>query len=554
MKKLYILLSFVLVSICINAQTPNWAWVKSASNNGTETIKGSATDSEGNTYVAGIFKESSIAFGTATLTNIDPTFNEIFIVKYDGSGNVLWAKTIAHNSHDDISGITVDSENNFYITGVYGYSPIVFGNDTLQANTSFENTFIVKYNSSGTPIWAKRAEGTSKHICVDKNFNVYLTGVYYMGDGIFGNDTLPFGFDLNIYIAKYSSTGSLAWAKGFAGPRYDYAHGIAVSSDGNIYVTGSFSSDSISFGTNVFVNHHIGNFYTYDSYLIKLDANGNLLWAKQTGGTDSESGNIVLADQSGNVYNIGGYQSNSVQFGSNSLTNYDPSCLSSDAYIVKYNASGNVLWAKGIRGGKGEGVTRAALDKFGHLYLAGGSSSLVVLFGTAQINNPISGGNIFVAKYAPWGDNIWAKGLSNDSYIHGGVSLTTDPAGNVIVAGNYAAPSFMIDTTTLTNFNNTSQEEDIFITKILSQGVGLNEIDNLSISIYPNPTSNIFYFQSNNPVKSIRILNLLGQEIKAPININNNYYSIDISKESSGIYLVEVLTENGIIVRKVSKE
>jgi hypothetical protein len=554
MKNLYILLTFVLVSIGLTAQTPNWAWVKSESNNGTEQIRRSATDGEGNTYVVGIFKEASITFGTTTLTNINPSFYEIFIVKYDGSGNVLWAKTIAHNSHDDIWGIAIDAENNFYLSGVYGFSPIVFGNDTLQANTSFQNTFMVKYNSSGTPIWAKRVTGTGKFVCVDLNQNVYITGHYYMGTGIFGNDTLPYSLDDNIYVAKYNSLGNLQWAKGFAGRRYDNAQGIAVGHDGNVYVTGSFSSDTLSFGTNVFVNHHIGTFYTYDSYLIKLDANGNLLWAKQTGGTDDESGRIVLPDQSGNVYNIGGFSSNSVQFGSNTLANCDPSCLSSDAYIVKYDAAGNVLWAKGVRGDNSDGVAAAALDKFGYLYVAGGSSSLIVEFGTAQINYPISGGNILVAKYAPWGENIWAKGLSNDSWAYGGVGITTDIAGNVVVAGNYAAPSFMIDTTTLTNFNSTSQEEDIFIAKILSQGVGIDEIDNLAISIYPNPTSNQFTIKSNNTVKSIRILNLLGELINAPININNNYYSIDISNECSGIYLVEIQTENGIAFRKVSKE
>lgn len=553
MKKLYILIAFTFVSIYANAQTPNWTWVQSESNNGTETIMGSATDSEGNTYVVGNFKEASITFGTTTLTNTMPSINEIFIVKYDGSGNVLWAKAIAHNGIDDIGSIAVDAENNFYLTGTYNSYPIVFGNDTLLTGGGYFS-FLVKYNSSGTPIWAKRIPSISTDVFVDLNFNVFITGQYYLGSGIFGNDTLPYGLDLNIFIAKYNSLGNIIWAKGFAGNKNDFADGIAVGYDGNIYVTGSFTSSTISFGNNLFTNHHIGNFYTYDSYLLKLDANGNLLWAKQTGGTDSEYGNIVLADQSGNVYNIGGYQSNSVQFGSNTLTNYDPSCLSTDSYIVKYDAAGNVLWAKGVRGDNGDGVGSAALDKFGHLYLAGGSSSLLVELGTSQINNPVSGGNIFVAKYAPWGDNIWAKGLSNDSYIHGGVTLTTDPAGNVIVAGNYAAPSFAIDTIILTNFNNTSQEEDIFIAKILSQGVGLNDIDNSSISIYPNPTSNTFYLQSSNPVKSIRILNLLGEEIKASINVNNNYYSIDISQETSGIYLIQVLTENGITVKKLSKE
>jgi hypothetical protein len=238
------------------------------------------------------------------------------------------------------------------------------------------------------------------------------------------------------------------------------------------------------------------------------------------------------------------------------LANYDPSCLSGDTYIVKYDAAGNVVWAKGVRGDSNDGVATggAALDKFGNIYVAGISSSLVMELGATQINYPISGGNIFVAKYAPWGNNIWAKGLSNDSWVYGRVNLTTDFAGNVIVVGNYAAPSFMIDTTILTNFNNTGQEEDIFIAKILSQGVGLDEIDNLSISIYPNPTSNQFTIKSNNAIRSIRILNLLGELIIAPINVNNNYYSIDISKESSGIYLVEIQTENGITFMKVSKE
>ena len=91
MKKLIFYSCLLLSSIfSVNAQTPNWQWAKSAGGTGSAFGLIVSTDAIGNVFMTGYFKSPTITFGTTTLTNAGS--NDIFIVKYDATGNVLWAK------------------------------------------------------------------------------------------------------------------------------------------------------------------------------------------------------------------------------------------------------------------------------------------------------------------------------------------------------------------------------------------------------------------------------------------------------------------------------
>ena len=118
MKKLIFYSCLLMISILsVNAQTPNWQWAKSAGGTGYESSTGVCTDASGNVFITGLFFSPTITFGTTTLTNAGGM--DIFIVKYDATGNVLWAKSAGGVYGERGQSVCTDASGNVFITGHY---------------------------------------------------------------------------------------------------------------------------------------------------------------------------------------------------------------------------------------------------------------------------------------------------------------------------------------------------------------------------------------------------------------------------------------------------
>ncbi|MBI4646145.1 MAG: T9SS type A sorting domain-containing protein [Bacteroidia bacterium] len=137
----------------------DWLWAKSAGGSSNDYCESITTDVNNNVIVTGSFYSSTITFGTYTLTNASTDNSDIFIVKYDLSGNVLWAKSAGGGSSDDGSSITTDANNNVIVTGSFGSSTITFSSDTL-TNAGNYDIFVAKL-SSEVGISELEAEGES---------------------------------------------------------------------------------------------------------------------------------------------------------------------------------------------------------------------------------------------------------------------------------------------------------------------------------------------------------------------------------------------------------
>ena len=97
-----------------------------------------------------------------------------------------------------------------------------------------------------------------------------------------------------MYIVKYDAMGNVMWAKSAGGTGSDLVRGISNDEIGNIYVTGGFDSDSITFGTTTLINEG-----GYDMYMVKYDTSGNVIWAKGAGSMSSDYGNNITTDVAG---------------------------------------------------------------------------------------------------------------------------------------------------------------------------------------------------------------------------------------------------------------
>jgi len=289
---IFIIYLFSFVNLL--AQYPQFEWAKGAGGIGRDSANDIAVDKNGNCVIIGHF-ENSIEFGSNALTSKGD--KDVFIAKYDPFGNIIWANQISGDVADYGTGIACDSENSVIVTGDY-QSMVRFGSVPLVAN-GYRDVFIAKYDSSGNLLWAKTAGGPSwdagHDIIIDSFDNIYITG-FFSGRAYFDSVAIKAYGDakLFMFIAAYDRSGKIRWVKYADGSDNSQGTGIAKDYSGNIYVTGAFS-DSMFIENRKLVSTGIK-----DIFIVKYDSIGNLLWAKQSGGEGYDWAWKVAADKEGN--------------------------------------------------------------------------------------------------------------------------------------------------------------------------------------------------------------------------------------------------------------
>ncbi|MCX5786419.1 MAG: SBBP repeat-containing protein [Elusimicrobia bacterium] len=278
-------------------------WTRQLGTSSYDEGRGVATDSSGNVYVAG-----------DTNGGLDGNTNagggDMFLVKYDSSGNKKWTKELGTPSSDFGSGVTTDFSGNIYVTG---YTDGVLGG---AANAGGYDIFVVKYSTSGAKLWTRQL-GTNgsdfgSGVATDSSGNVYVTG--RTNGGLDGNTNEG---DYDMFLVKYSTAGVKRWTRQLGTSLYDEGRGVAIDSSDNVYVSG-YTAGGLDGNTNA------GG---YDMFLVKYDSSGAKLWTKQFGTASSDLNSGVAADSSGNVYVTG-----STEGGLDGNTNQG----GSDMFLVKY--------------------------------------------------------------------------------------------------------------------------------------------------------------------------------------------------------------------------
>jgi len=522
------------------AQTPTWQWAKSAGQTGAEAGASTAIDGNGDVYATGSFTSVTLTFGTNSLVNTSASTADIFIVKYDATGNVLWAKNFGGIDGDLGNSVTVDANNNVYLTGWFTSASITFGSTTLNnSGTSSSDIFVVKFDPLGNVVWAKSAGGTSTDrgydVTTDVAGNVFVTGW-------FSSPTIDFGTGIltnagsgtnDFFIVKYDGIGNTVWSKKAGGSNSDAGYSAATDATGYIYVTGIFASSTIDFGTGALTNSSAA---TNDFFIVKYDVAGNSVWSNAAGGSFDDNGNSI-AITGNNIFVTGAFSSSSITFASTTLTNAGAG--TSDVFVVKYDASGNATWAKSAGGSDADAGNSVSSDITGNVYVTGWFSSTSIVFGTTTVTNTAVGyKDIFVTKYDVASNSIWALGVGNSAEETGN-GISSDATGaNIYITGMFNSATVLFGTYTI--FKGCG--DDVFVAK-LGSTVGLSENNTTDIlNVYPNPVNGILtvYITPNSPEQvEIIFFNALGQEA-GKWNLLSGENKIDLSKQSTGVYFYQI--------------
>ncbi len=262
---------------------------------------------------------------------------------------------------------------------------------------------------------------------------------------------------------------TLEWVKQMGGHGYDGATDIAVDNSGNVYVTGYFSDTAIfdrknNKGTLVAVGG-------YDIFAAKLDADGHLLWLHQMGGKRNEEGSSIAVDSFRNVY-ITGYFEDTAIFGLPANPHILRSRGNKDAFLLKMDTNGNLLWVDQLGGPGNEQGNGVIVDDTGAIYTTG-------MFNDNASLNPGSlrmGGtgrdDTYVFKFNTDGRYIWVRLMGAGPEHNITTDIAIDDSGNVYTTGYFAGRNnFGYGGA---QFNRTSAGgDDIFITKINNKGENL---------------------------------------------------------------------------------
>jgi arginine repressor len=548
-KIIFTIIAVLIICGSSFGQNPQWAWAKSAGGNSWDYANSIVTDNIGNVYAVGFFDSPSIAFGSTTLIN-DTTGNQpnLFIVKYDGNGNVLWAKS-SNGGIASAKSIAIDNSNNLYVTGVFYSQTINFGNITLTNSDSLiemSNIFIVKYDPNGNVLLAIRADSANGFgyayancITTDLFGNIFIVGYFQFSSITFGfttlqNDTIN---TTDIFIVKYDSSLNFKWAKREGGTKSDEANSVVSDASGNIYVCGEFQSTVINFDSTIF-NNSDSTGIDYNIFILKLDSGGNQIWVKKTGGVSSDIANSINHDNLGNIYVTGNFNGQSITFDTITLNS-----INGDMFIAKYDSSGNLKYVKKPQSNGVSYGHSIAIDISNNVYIVGEYGSIYIAFDMDTLFSINSGGiNIFVVKYDTSGNVQFVKNAGGNN-VGQAYSIAIDNIGNKYVAGSFAGDSMIFGSTILIN-DTFNYSADMFLAKIdFNSDVPPISLSPSSTLLFPNPISQSSTLQINSSLPGkvkVSIYNILGQNIITQESDSHTIY-LNSNDFSEGIYFYRAM-------------
>lgn len=568
--RLFLLSSFLLIfglsAYTLHAQTLQWA--KGISGPNLESCNSMVLDSDGNILATGHFK-GTVDFDPGPATyNLTAIAKNMFILKLDALGNLLWVKQVGGATINDVcsgNAITLDIKGNIYITGSANYtSTIDFDPGPGIYNLSSGGVPVLKLDSSGNFIWAKimaKSSSGGTSIVVDTVGNVYTTGSY-LGTSDFDPNAgvynlIAGSFDENGFVSKLDSSGNFVWAVSFGGQLWpEIGHSIKLDAAQDLILTGKFG-DTTDFDPGNGVNNLI-SLGGSDVFILKLASNGSFIWAEKIGSTSTDIAYSVALDAQDNIYLTGIF---------NLVVDFDPGPgiynitalgnSSSDGFVLKLNSGGGFVWAKSF----GEPIDyvdmkTVALDALGNVYLSGNFGGTVDFDPGNNVFSLTSAGNDdpFICKLDASGNFSWAKNMGGPLSDRS-LSLIIDNFGNIYVTGifngtaNFDLPGSVLLTTT-------SASSDLFIARYSNFGVGVqNLLDSNKPILYPNPTDGEISIDlgAETPSVVVALTNMLGQEVSRKKYFNTSKINLTIEGEK-GMYLVKISSDNQPVIFKVIKQ
>ena len=451
---------------------------------------------------------------------------DMYLIRTDSNGDTLWTKTFGGSAYDVANSVALSADGGFVVAGAANSF----------SGTIFNDVYLAKTDMNGSTLWTKTYGGAD----TDEGYLIEQTKD---GGFIIVGTTESFGGGSgDAYLLRTDSDGGLLWTKTYGGTGYDVATSLAQTTDGGFVLSGT--SDS-----------HGNNF---DVYLIRTDMNGDTLWTKCYGGSNTDEGTSILLDPNGDCV-VAGY---TTSFGGGG-----------DTYLLKTDQNGTLLWSKTFGGSGYEiGYDIHRLSVGGYM-IAGTTAS----FGAGNKD-------AYLLKTNSDGNPVWAKtfGGTNNEFCYSFRHCSDNGyvlSGYTKSFGSFGEDAYLVKIDSLgtsgcnestINFLPTAAATSVIATatKVFSGGVvnnppsaigsggtvnticGLVSVEeNMHGSeaiAYPNPCNGRFEILGTNPAERIigaDVYNSAGEKVFT----SNTSLTMEICGRAPGLYFYRVFFNNGNI-------
>ena len=354
---------------------------------------------------------------------------------------MVWIKNFGGRNAAKVlpTGLVVDGAGAIHIGGYFSGSSLSTP-ALAKVSTAADkpDAFVLKLDNNGTTLWAKNFGGasaatTGSCLAVDVNANVYLGGYFDGGDlTVPAVGKISRSADWDGFVIKLSGAGETQWAKRYGGAiASTKVQSIAVDASENVYFAGQSNLGKMTRPALKRLSHDLGG---HDVFLIKLDRNGQTAWSKNFGGKGANTFNYAMTmDQAGFVYICGAFMNGSMT--SPRLKHTRGGHAYKDAYVLKVDQQGEVVWAQNYGGPAGQAQFNSiAVDRFSQVYLGG-------IYKIADLARPklgkIGNQDMFALKLDAAGAVTWAKNFGGTGTDTTGNSIACDAQGNVYLGGAF---------------------------------------------------------------------------------------------------------------------
>lgn len=435
--------------------------------------------------------------------------------------------------------------------------------------------FILKLNNDGQLLWAGRIGGDGEDrfsgVFVDDFHHVIIAGhIAGAGDLDPSAGTWPYTSvgDDDAFITKLSPSGDLIWARAYSTEEQFFLHACAVDGLGNVITSGAFSGTvdmDPGPGTANHTSDTLAEFGSATRYLSKLDANGTLVWIRFIGGGwyGSNSRNILSANATGDIFW-------SHQLGHSTDIDPGPGVVMAPSviqplFVARYRSNGTLLswiflngpgWIYQDMKGLPNGSLLVSGATQGSIYSTTDQTIIVPSIG------PSSSWHGFMVKLDLGMNVLWGMSIGGAAQQHG-KSIDYHEDGSIIFGGSHNA-AFDADPSDDVCWIEHYTQRDIWLTKYLDLGISVSaasEVRPMAGAAFPNPFVDRLSIPITSPLatsSSLTVMDALGNTIEVhdldTYLPDRNIVDLHLAHLSSGVYLIRLAQEGTITYYKIIKE
>lgn len=335
---------------------------------------------------------------------------DYWLLKCNDQAQIQWQKTYG-GSLDDRGTSIIQTQDGGY--AVLGSSTSADGQVTTNAGA--QDFWVAKLDANGNMVWQKSFgySGSDKGISlIQTQDNGYLlTGIIDVtASGGQGNSRHAGG---DYWAIKLDVNGTLVWRNYFGGNFTDTPYDVTQTQDNGYLIVGSSDSNDTD------ISNNIG---TYDFWVVKLSALGDLVWEKNFGGTEIDEARAITTTHDGNYIIVGDTRSNDGNITSNKGA--------ADLWLIKITPNGNLLWEKTFGGTNFDAARAIAKTQDNSFVIAGSSRS-----NNGNLTTNKGQNDAWALKVNAEGYLIWQTTIGG-SNIDFGYGITQLNNGNIVMVGD----------------------------------------------------------------------------------------------------------------------